>query len=236
MKKYYRLVNPIYEPIGELRNTFETELTPKTKRIIELSPLLSSAMVFWQRTGIQLSTTMDVLLHFDEFLGQIQNLIRENRNIVPSKLFNGHETQEAISLDELSNLMVTCYNIYEEKGIYFSENDLPYVWDYLWDVVRSNMYKEKTSRYMCLFVYDNILQAKALQEQIDPLHDSMIVQVILEKEIKLEQYDAGWLDLLSVDCTFNEFVSSCKNYWEGKESGKPSWENLYEGTYILKEL
>ena len=235
MRPFYRLVNTLFEREGIEYNSEEI-ISPRMQCSITLSPLFYIAFNFWQKTGVQLSTAVDAMLHFQDYLEKVQTIEREGRKFVPTSFFNHHEIIQEVPFQDVKILMFAYYDLYNEEGLSLGVKDLQYIWEYLWEVVRDNQFSDKKSRFQCRFLYDNIDQAKALQEKIDPFHKNAIVKVLLEDQDHVEKYDAGWLDLISVDCTFNEYINYCRNYWKGEESKCPNWEYLYVGKYKIEKI
>lgn len=236
MKSFYRLVNPLFEIEGKEYDTMDTAMSPRMQHTIELSPLFNIALLFWQRTGVQLSTAVDAIIRFPDYLEAVKTIERSKGETVPTSLFNHHETIPNVPFQDVKTLMLTYCDLYNKKGLSLGVNDLQYIWEFLWEAVRKNLYANKTSRFLCLFLYDNPKQAKALQAEIDPLHKNTVVEVLVKNKDGIERYDAVWLDLISVDCTFNEYIEYCRSYWEGKESDSPQWEYLYVGKYRIKHI
>ena len=206
------------------------------QRVIQLSPIFNIVFLFWQRTGVQLSTAIDAILRFPDYLETVKSIERSKGETVPTSLFNHHETISNVSFLDVKTLMLSYYDLYNETGVSLGVDDLQYIWEFLWETVRKNMYINKTPRFLCLFLYDNPDQAKALQDKVDPLHQNIVVKVMVEGKDDIKRYDAGWLDLISVNCTFNEYIYYCGSYWEGKESECPNWEYLYVGKYRIKYI
>lgn len=236
MKPFYRLVNPVFEQKGIEYDTMEIPLSPRKQRSINLFQLFKIAIVFWQRTGVQLSTAIDAMLRFRDYLEEVQSIERSGGESVPTSLFNHHEPVQAVTLQDIKTLMFVYYDLYNKEGLSLYFDDLPYIWELLWEIVRKDFFSNKTCRFQCLFLYDNLDQTKSFQAKIDPYHQNTIVKVWLENEDSIERYDAGWLDMISVNCTFNEYFDYCRNYWEGKESKCPNWEYLYVGKYKLGNI
>ena len=236
MKSFYRLVNPLFELEGKEYDTMDTAMSPRMHRTIELSPLFNIAFRFWQRTGVQLSTAVDAIIRFPDYLEDVKSIELSKGEDVSTSLFNHHETIPNVPFQDVKTLMLEYYDLYNEKGLSLGVNDLPYIWEFLWEAVRKNLYANKTSRFLCLFLYDNPDQAQVLQDEIDQLHQNTVVEVLAENKDGIERYDAGWLDIISVNCTFNEYIDYCRSYWEGKESKCPNWEYLYVGKYRIKYI
>lgn len=234
MKLFYRLVDPLYEKEGMEYNTIGTAISPRIQHSIDLSPLFNIAFIFWQKTGVQLSTALDAMLNFSNYLEIVQSIEKEGIDKVPTSLFNHHEKIQYVSFQDIKTLMLSYYDLYNEKHISLDLDDLPFIWEFLWEVVRNSLFPTKNSRFFGIFLYDNIDQTIALQDKLDSLPpQKTIVKVCIENEHNLERYDAGWLDGLSVNCTFNNYFDSCKNYWEGKPSDTPNWEYIYVGKYKI---
>lgn len=235
MKQFYRLVDPFYEKEGQEYNTMDTELSPRMQRSIDLSSLFNIVFCFWQKTGVQLSTACDAMLNFRNYLEVVQTIEEDGGEFVPTSLFNHHEAIQFVPFRDLKVLMLSYYDLYNEKHRSLEIDDLPFIWEFLWEVVRKNLFEAKNSRFLGLFLYDNLDQTKAFQNKINSVPpQNIIVTVRIENELNLERYDAGWLDALSVDCTFNDYFESCKNYWSGKPSVNPNWEYIYIGKYKIE--
>ena len=235
MKQFYRLVDPFYEKEGKEYNTMDTLLSPRMQHSIEMSPLFNIVFCFWQKTGVQLSTACDAMFNFWNYLETVQTIEEEGGEYVPTSLFNHHEAIQFVPFRDLKVLMFSYYDLYNEKHLSLDVEDLPYIWEFLWEVVRKNLFSAKNSRFIGLFLYDNLDQTIAFQNKINtfPPHNT-IVKVKIENELNLERYDAGWLDNLSVNCTFNDYFESCKNYWLGEPSNNPNWEYIYIGKYKIE--
>lgn len=122
------------------------------------------------------------------------------------------------------------------SGLGFSYDDLPFVWEYLWEVYRKNFFPEKISRFSSVFLFDDEQNLINFQNDHHLFEALVPCKVELLETRRCEAYDMAWLDNIPTDCTFDEFSEYGKGYWSGAITDNPTIEILFSGIYKLTEL
>lgn len=123
-----------------------------------------------------------------------------------------------------------------ESGLEFTYDDLPYVWEYLWEVYRKNFFREELSRFSSIFLFDDEKNLMDFKNSHHPFEMLIPCKVELLETRGLESYDMAWLDNVPTNCTFEEFAEYGKGYWSGARTENPITEVLFSGVYKLSEL
>lgn len=232
---FYRLVDSKYEPIGSIIDTDTAQMPTRMKKTVELFPLFNILLPFWLESKVQLDTACNCMLEMYNYLESVQRIESQGGTSVPTAYINKDEQLSDIPLITLKKIMLSYYDYYNETGISMNYDDLQYIWEYLWSVVRKNFYPNKLDRFASIFLFDSIEQTKNFQEMVDPMHNRVICTVELINTKSLEKYDMKWLDNVPTNCTFEEMVQYALSYWEGKMTSIPIAEYLFSGSYILKK-
>lgn len=235
-KTFFRLVNPKYEPINNVIDTDIADMPSRMKRSVELLPLFNILLPFWIESKVQLDTAFDCMLKMSVYLKDVQIIESQGGTILPTSLINPNEKLSEIPLITLKKIIFPYYDLYNQTGMSIDYDDLPYIWEFLWAVVRKNFYPDKLDRFKSIFLFDSIEKAQCFQNNIDPLHERVICNVKLIETRAMDGFDMGWLDNIPTDCTFEEMMKYVRNYWEGKTTSEPTIEYLFSGCYSLKEL
>ena len=123
-----------------------------------------------------------------------------------------------------------------ESDLGFTYDDLPFVWEYLWEVYRKNFFPEKLSRFSSVFLFDEEQNLTDFKSSHHPFEMLIPCKVELIETRRLESYDMAWLDNVPTNCTFEEFAEYGKGYWSGAKTDSPIIEVLFSGVYKLSEL
>ena len=228
---YYRLVDIKHEPANIIINSDTENASPRMLQSIRLSDLFELLLQFWANSGVQLDTASDSMIHFPDYISDIQDLEAKGQTIVPTSLINPNEKMQTIPLNVLKTIIFPYYE-YFKNGISLNTEDLPYIWEYLWEIVRKSFFNDKTSRFRSVFLFDEYNLVKNFQE--DTLFfDKTICSVDIIETFDIQKYDMNWLTMVPVNCTFNEMCKYATNYWAGNLTEKPIMEYLFSGKYKL---
>lgn len=232
---FYRLVDINGEPENIIIDTDTAQISPRMMRSVRLAPLFNLLLPFWTESGIQIDTACNCMLYLQDYLLEVQNIEKQGLTVVPTRLLNPKEKMQTISLDMLKTIMLSYYDYYNETGNSLKIEDLPYIWEYLWEVVRKSFFQNEISRFKSIFLFDNKTTAEILQKEKFFLQEVLCSVEIIET-YNMQQYDMNWLDQVPTDCTYTEMHQYAANYWSGILTDSPAFEYLFSGKYRLHRV
>ena len=235
-KQFYRAVNPCFEGCGYVIDTDVADLPPRMKCSVDLFPVFNILTPFWNKSGISLESACNSMLYLSDYLDIIQEIEQSGGTMIPTSLFNKNESIKEIPLSILKEMIFPYVDLYNSKGISLEIYDLPYFWEYIWEIVRKSFYPQKLGRFVSLFMFDDLQQTKRFLNEYHQDDGTIICSVKLIETRRLEEYDASWLDNVPTDCTFNTCIEYVRNYWDGKYAKNPNPEYLFSGKYQLSRI
>lgn len=233
--EFYRLVDTNGEPENTVIDTNTAQISPRMMRSVSLAPLFNLLLPFWAESGVQIDTACNCMLNMQDYLSEVQDIEKKGLTEVPTHLLNSKEKKQNISLEMLKTIMFPYYDYYNETGASLEIEDLPYIWEYLWEVVRKSFFPSKTSRFNSIFLFDNKTTAKTFQKEKMFLREALCSVEIIET-YNMQRYDMNWLDQVPTDCTYSEMHQYAANYWSGKLTDTPTIEYLFSGKYRLHRV
>lgn len=145
---------------------------------------------------------------------------------VTSPLINDY-SKYTIHFNELKKFIESIDNI----GINFF-NEGFYLWEYLYELERSNSSLPK--RGNSFFLFDNLIDCEYYIQ--NHKGGGVICEVELTKTDKLFKGDMNLLDQIENFHTFSESKKIIEKYWNQGKSDKPVFEYLFEGECLLKPI
>ncbi|MEX0812329.1 MAG: hypothetical protein WD048_08935 [Chitinophagales bacterium] len=140
----------------------------------------------------------------------------------------------------------------KHRGIYIKESDLIgiiesldkigfelfqegfYLWENIYEKVRTDSYRDKPSREKSFFLFDNL---KDCQYYINNHKcGGQICEVEILEKRSLFKADMNLLDIIPSNYTFKQTKEQVEKYWSGKTSNKIVNEYLFQGICKLKPL
>lgn len=230
--KFYRVVNPSAEKVGQVIDTSTLLPSPKVQKTLLYNELWKEVVNFWSLNNCQLITPCHVIVKYNNIFG-IADLENLANNLLQNNIttFKGNllYSQETAAIDTQSFLtllsVVKTYTLSEPIWI---------IWEYLWEDYRQKNMQGKPSRMESVFLFDDIHNAQdfyQMQRADNPnlqLHEVNIIQSRV-----LDFFDMSWIDDLPLETTYNNFMAIASNYWQQKRTAKPINELLFQGTYEL---
>jgi len=140
----------------------------------------------------------------------------------------------------------------KHKGIYIKENDLIgivesldeigfeffqegfYLWENIYEKVRTISYKDKPSREKSFFLFDNLKDCQYYMD--NHKGGGQICEVEIVETRSLFKADMNLLDIIPNNYTFKQTQEHVEKYWSGKTSDKIVYEYLFQGICKLKPL
>ena len=232
---YYRLVDTNGEPENTIIDTNTAQISPRMMRSVRLAPLFNLLLSFWTESGVQIGTAFNSMLYLQDYLPEVQDIEKQGLTEVPTHLLNPKEKMQVVSLDMLKTIMLPYYDYYNETGSSLELEDLPCIWEYLWEVVRKSFFQSKTSRFNSIFLFDNKTTTEIFQKENMFLQKALCSVEIIETS-NMQQYDMNWLDQVPTDCTYSEMHQYAANYWSGLLTDSPTFEYLFSGKYRLHRV
>ena len=233
--KYYRLVDLAGEPEGVIIDTETAKTPPRMLKTVELSPLFDILLQFWTESDVQIDTASNSLIYLQNYITEVQYLEKHGRTNIPSHLINPNEKMPTIPLNTLKNTILSYCGYCDQSGASLQTEDLPYIWEYLWEVIRKSFFPDKTSRFSSIFLFSDIAAAKAFQADTCSMKET-ICSVDLLETFDIQAYDMNWLNMVPTDCTFKEMLEFANNYWSGNLTENPTMEYLFSGKYRLYRI
>lgn len=233
--KYYRLVDLAGEPEDVIIDTEIAKTPPRMLKTVELSPLFDFFLQFWTESGVQIDTASNSLIYLQNYISEVQYFEKHGRTDIPSYLVNPNEKMPTIPLNTLKNAILSYCSYCDQSGVSLHTEDLPYVWEYLWEVIRKSFFQDKTSRFSSIFLFSDLAVAKTFQTDTCSMKET-ICSVDLLETFDIQAYDMNWLNMVPTDCTFKEMLEFANNYWLGNLTDNPTMEYLFSGKYKLHSI
>lgn len=235
-KQLYRIINPIEERIGEEVDAVSRPLSPRIYKTKELSPVFNLIVDFWREEEVQLATAVQAIVLLPSYFDKLNIALEQHKELFELRYVNSKESKPLVETETIRNLAIR----YLQCGIKMNPDEGCYIWEYLWELVRQAQYPNCTSRYNCLFAFENRADAeKYLKERIkeNPSHAiDKICHVEIKHIEKQEVYDMRWLDEIEIFAKYNEYMQAAGNYWSGKMTPNPLKEVLFQGIYSLQNI
>lgn len=229
---FYRLVDINGEPENIVIDTTTAQISPRMMRSVSLAPLFNLLLPFWAESGVQIDTACNCMLYMQDYLSEVQDIEKKGLTEVSTHLLNSKEKKQNISLEMLKTIIFPYYDYYNETGTSLEIEDLPYIWEYLWEVVRKSFFQSKISRFNSIFLFGDKMTAEVFQREKMFLQEALCFVEIIET-YNMQQYDMNWLDRVPTDCTYSEMHKYAANYWSGILTDSPTFEYLFSGKYRL---
>lgn len=227
--KFYRVVDPIAEKVGQVIDTSTLLPSPKVQKTLLYKALWREVVKFWRTNNCMLITPCQVIISYNMLgIAQLEDFANDllNKNI---SVFNGNVlySQETATIDAQSFL-----NFLSVVRTYSLSEPIWLIWEHLWEDYRQNNEKTKPSRMGSVFLFDDYQNAQSFYQRMGnpelQIHEVNILQTRV-----LDSFDMSWIDDLPLDTTYNSYLTTASNYWQQKRTNHPVNEWLFQGTYEL---
>lgn len=235
-KKYFRLVDPTFEPADTVIDTDLADMSERMKKTLSASPFFNIILPFWANNKVKLTTACDALINLEFYLERVQNIEISGGDKVPTRFINPKEDIEELDLAEIKKVIFPYVDYYEKTGRSLTWEDLPYIWEYLLETYKKSFFPDKLSRFRSVFLFDSKENMADFKKEEHPCDLSAECECVLEETRTIEAHDMRWINNIPEDCRFAEFCEYAKSYWEGELTDVPIMEYLFSGKYRLQQI
>ena len=123
--------------------------------------------------------------------------------------------------------------LFFEIGFEFFQEGF-YLWENIYEKVRTISYKDKPSREKSFFLFDNLKDCQYYMD--NHKGGGQICEVEIVETRSLFKADMNLLDIIPNNYTFKQTQEHVEKYWSGKTSDKIVYEYLFQGICKLKPL
>lgn len=116
-----------------------------------------------------------------------------------------------------------------ETGLYYDWNKEHYLWEFIWEMIRSYEFPHMPSRMDSLFLFDNEANAIEFKKQYRDTYYQLVTINTLGGTAK--SFDMNWFSNVPSDIPLVEVKEYARNYWKQVKTGNPVMEILYQGVY-----
>lgn len=223
----YRILNSQEEPKGQ---TLTTEVKSVFRQeVFAYRELSHDIYVFAQKTGLQIISAVRVAENIPAFLDLLNEFFMSKAPRYDLRQMLIDDPVRYITGDDLyafTNSYITHIN---ETGLFYDWGKEHYLWEFIWEMIRSYEFPNMPSRMNSLFIFDSEKNALEFKSQFrDPSYQ--LVNVNLLGGTK-ESFDMNWFSNVPSNITLSEVKEYVRNYWSQKQTEKPVIEVLYQGYY-----
>lgn len=227
---YYRVIDPL-EFQKKIIDSHDFQQYPRKKRAHEVMELYKWVCILSEKTGIRISSAIDIAKHYNHILKEIQDKASNNDKYISLEMFYIYSDPiKEIPMADLVDFILDYNAVFVETGDFIDDGDEPYVWEYIWEYARKKINPQMPSRFLSCFLFDNLKDAENFKKE-EYNRSKKIVGIDIELKRNLCKYDMNWLTDVPTTSTFSESYLYAKNYWEEKETENPIWEFLCDCIY-----
>lgn len=215
------------EPQGELHSS--ESKSPFCIAVFDYWKLSLDIYILAKKTGLKVVNAVRVAENVPAFLDELNAFFKSNESSFDLLRFGIDDPIKVISSNDLYEFSYNYINDANETGLFYDWGMEHYLWEFIWEMVRSNEYPNMPSRMESLFLFDKEENASDFFNQYrDPTYCIANIKLL---EGKTESFDMNWFSNVPSDVPITEVEKYARNYWEQKYTDNPVVEVLFQGTY-----
>ena len=223
----YRILNPQEEPKGQIltseqKSSFRQEVYAYRK-------LSHDIYIFSQKTGLQIKNAVRVAENVPAFLDLLNEFFMSKDAQYDLHQMLIDDPIRYISGDDLYAFVSNYIADINETGLYYDWNKEHYLWEFIWEMIRSYEFPNMPSRMDSLFLFDNETNAIEFKKQYRDSYYQLVTINTLGGTVK--SFDMNWFSNVPSDIPLVEVKEYARNYWKQVKTEKPVMEILYQGVY-----
>jgi hypothetical protein len=223
----YRILNPQDEPKGQIltsehKSSFRQEVFAYRK-------LSHDIYIFSQKTGLQIKNAVRVAENVPAFLDLLNEFFMSKGSQYDLHQMLIDDPIKHITGDDLYAFVSNYIADINETGLYYDWNKEHYLWEFIWEMIRSYEFPNMPSRMDSLFLFDNETNAIEFKKQYRDSYYQLVTINTLGGTVK--SFDMNWFSNVPSDIPLVEVKEYARNYWKQVKTEKPVMEILYQGVY-----
>lgn len=228
--KYYKVVDNIDREV--VINSEKINYSSTLNRFNEFAGFLQILSDFSLRDNIDFNTLIrvnnNIALWGNSYL---QNLPKSKSGVFSVQTFsNKIEDRDKVVKESVLNQFI---ELIDKNGIKWFDEGF-YLWEYLFEVIRSQNFQNKPSRINSFFLFETISDCEYYIK--NHKNGGQICEVEIIETQALFDGDMNILDQLDINTTFNNAEEPINSYWKGGKTIVPIIETLFQGKCKLTPL
>ncbi len=231
---YYRILNLLEEPTDKIltsnwKSQFRTEVFAYKKLSFDI-------YMFALRTGLQINSAIRVAENVPAFLDLLNVFFQSNAMNYDLYEMLVDDPIRYVSSDELYLFSSNYISDIDKTGLFYDWGKEHYIWEFIWEMVRSKEFPDMPPRMESLFLFDNLDNAIKFKNQYRTDSNKYQTAEIALIEGRFQTFDMNWFTSVPSDFTLLQVQEYARNYWEQKNTTNPITEVLFQGKYKVNQI
>ena len=226
-KSFYRVLNPLEEPKGIVLAS--DRQSDHRRDVFAYRKLSHDIYIVALKTGLTLLNAIRLAENVPAFLPNLKQFFESNKSEFNLMDILIDDPIKSISRVDLYAFTFNYVEHVNETGLCYDWGQEHCIWEFIWEMVRSDKFPNMPSRMDSLFLFDSFDNAADFKRE-NRDNDYQIVEMSL-LEGSLQSFDMNWLTDAPLDKPIEEVITYSRNYWSQKFTPYPITEILFQGNY-----